>query len=240
MSTSLLLTSKLHEQLRGEFTRRIVGGEWSPGSMIPNEGELARQYNLSTGTVRKALDWLVNAQLIVRQQGRGTYVLDPRSHDVMRRRQRLYDDRTGQPILDAVASSQLSGGPANALEIDRLQLSPDHCVYRIEQLRCRDGAKIAWERHVLPVELFPGLEERKHEIGIFAEFAFANGVVVGPGRESISCVEVPEPVASTLGVAVGACVLRFERVLNTIDGVPAAWRQAWYVPRGLVYEAELR
>ena len=66
----------LYVQLREALTRRIATGEWPPGEAIPNEIAIGREFGLSAGTVRKALDWMEQARLVSRQQGRGTFVID--------------------------------------------------------------------------------------------------------------------------------------------------------------------
>jgi GntR family transcriptional regulator len=64
----------LYAQVKTLMTQRIGSGQWKPGDMIPNEFQLAAEFNVSQGTVRKALIALEADKLIVRRQGRGTYV----------------------------------------------------------------------------------------------------------------------------------------------------------------------
>lgn len=68
------VTTKLHEQVQAEFTRRIATGRWRPRMPIPNEIALAREVGVSIGTIRKALDDLEAAGIVTRTQGRGTFV----------------------------------------------------------------------------------------------------------------------------------------------------------------------
>ena len=64
----------LYAQVKALLVKRIGSGAWKPGEMLPSEFELAAEYNVSQGTVRKALTALETDRLIVRRQGRGTYV----------------------------------------------------------------------------------------------------------------------------------------------------------------------
>ncbi|WP_443743790.1 GntR family transcriptional regulator [Sutterella sp.] len=66
----------LYEGVKDEIARRIRQDVWSAGTMIPNEIELARLFQVSQGTVRRALHELVEAGLLVRRQGKGTFVND--------------------------------------------------------------------------------------------------------------------------------------------------------------------
>lgn len=66
----------LYEGVKDEITRRIHQGMWGAGTMIPNEIELAKLFQVSQGTVRRALHELVEAGLLIRRQGKGTFVND--------------------------------------------------------------------------------------------------------------------------------------------------------------------
>src|SRR5688572_406737 len=79
-STSIALlagsasSAPLYEEVRQRMTRALAAGEWKHGDLIPSEIELARQFGVSKGTVRRALDDLVAEKILVRRQGRGTFV----------------------------------------------------------------------------------------------------------------------------------------------------------------------
>src|SRR5688572_14239936 len=64
----------LYLQVKDVLVERLAAGEWSPGGAIPSELELAAQYGVSHGTVRKAIDALADDNLVVRRQGKGTFV----------------------------------------------------------------------------------------------------------------------------------------------------------------------
>ena len=67
----------LYQRLREEMLAKISSGEWTPGAPIPTEAELTRHYGVAIGTVRKAVDTLVNEGLLLRSQGRGTFLRRP-------------------------------------------------------------------------------------------------------------------------------------------------------------------
>src|SRR6201990_2642840 len=66
--------SPLYQQIKGLITRSLQSGEWKPGEAIPSEVELAARFKVSQGTVRKAIDAMADENLVVRRQGKGTYV----------------------------------------------------------------------------------------------------------------------------------------------------------------------
>src|SRR5262245_19416931 len=84
-----LAREPLYLQVCELLTRRIADGAWKPNTTLPNEMELAREMGVSTGTVRKALEKLEADRLVVRRQGRDTFVLDQAAPEVACRFDRL-------------------------------------------------------------------------------------------------------------------------------------------------------
>jgi len=66
--------SPLYQQIKAMILASLQSSEWLPGSLIPSEMELAARYLVSQGTVRKAIDELAAENLLVRRQGKGTFV----------------------------------------------------------------------------------------------------------------------------------------------------------------------
>src|SRR5579859_2251574 len=66
--------SPLYQQIKGLITQALQSGEWKPGEIIPSEVDLAARFKVSQGTVRKAIDELSAENLVVRRQGKGTFV----------------------------------------------------------------------------------------------------------------------------------------------------------------------
>src|SRR5271154_3085862 len=64
----------LYEQIKILLTQSLVAGEWKPGEAIPPEHELASRFRVSQGTVRKAIDELAGENILLRRQGKGTFV----------------------------------------------------------------------------------------------------------------------------------------------------------------------
>ena len=85
MSSGRFSNRPLYLQLRDALAERIAGGQWKPGSAIPNESDLAREFGVSTGTMRKALDLMETERLLTRRQGRGTFVNDHASDELSAR-----------------------------------------------------------------------------------------------------------------------------------------------------------
>src|SRR3954464_5405598 len=64
----------LYRVVKRALLQAIEGGTWAPGSTLPSETELALAFGVSIGTLRKAVDELSAEHILVRRQGRGTFV----------------------------------------------------------------------------------------------------------------------------------------------------------------------
>ena len=88
--------SPLYQQIKLLITRSLQEGEWKPGEAIPAETDLAARYRVSQGTVRKAIDELATENLVVRRQGKGTFVATHAEEQIQYRFLRLAPD-DGKP-----------------------------------------------------------------------------------------------------------------------------------------------
>ena len=66
--------SPLYSQIKALILQSLQAGEWKPSEAIPSEMDLASRYRVSQGTVRKAIDELAASNLVIRRQGKGTFV----------------------------------------------------------------------------------------------------------------------------------------------------------------------
>ncbi|HWJ95219.1 MAG TPA: GntR family transcriptional regulator, partial [Telluria sp.] len=97
--------SPLYQQIKALITQSLQSGEWKPGELMPSEVELAARFKVSQGTVRKAIDELAAENLVVRRQGKGTFVATHAEQHVQYRFLKLVPD-TGD--LDSEGPAQRS------------------------------------------------------------------------------------------------------------------------------------
>src|SRR5574343_201714 len=103
--------SPLYRQIKDFLIRSLEQGEWGPGDAIPSEGDLASRFNVSQGTVRKAIDEMAAENLLVRRQGKGTFVAthsDPRSFYRVLRLALLVADLFNSLTLEALRGGERS------------------------------------------------------------------------------------------------------------------------------------
>ena len=137
-------TRPLYARVRELLIERIRSGAWRPGQLIPNEFEIAAQFGVSQGTARKAIDSLATDQLLLRRQGRGTFVVEHTPANVLFRFFSIYTDE-GEQILPAGEDGKPQSGQADPEEARALGLGAGDPVIRIERVRRRDDTPFVVE-----------------------------------------------------------------------------------------------
>ena len=213
--------------IRGELLKRIIEEKLRRGDPLPAEGQIAKHYGVSLGTVRKAVDELVTLNVVARVQGRGLFVATHRSA-------RFMFDLVGEndshelPLFEDV----LSARPRNSddLEGKWLALGSKEKVFRIERTRRFSDGELMLERLVLPVRIFPDFPRRlgRHRPTLIYEFYEQEfGVGIMNYEERVRAVLANEQQAEVIGCDVGGAVLEVERVSFGYDGTPVEFRISW-------------
>jgi GntR family transcriptional regulator len=225
IKSSKFETRPLYLQVRDMLLGRITTGNWKPGTLIPNEVDLAREFGLSVGTVRKALDQLQAERLLTRRQGRGTFVNDLSSAEHSSRFSNLYSDR-GERIAMSAKTLSASVAPASEAQLRALELSKNSSVINLVRLRSSPGGVRMYEECALPAALFRGLVDDGDIPDEIAAIAQRYGQIVGSAEESVSVTAANEDAAAKLSVAVGSPLMVLDRRAFAVDGIPVEWRQA--------------
>src|SRR5215212_7020340 len=144
----------LYRQVRDVLVKRIADGMWQAGQALPSEPEIAADLGVSQGTVRKALDAMTAENLVVRRQGRGTYVAKHDDARILFQFFKLVPDSGERSFPDSRVLDARKHVDVNAAEI--LGLKAREFVVRIDRVRLiRDEACVTEQIH-LPAALFPG------------------------------------------------------------------------------------
>ena len=223
MASHELSARPLYLQLRDSLAMRIAKGEWKPGAAIANENDLAREFGVSPGTMRKALDLMEGERLVTRRQGRGTFVNDQASHDLAIRFSNIRA-ANGDRIVGHAETAEVTEGTANKLECERLRLRMDDPVYRVRCVRMHEERPFMVEEATMPAALFPRLAESNggsHHIVVLAQ---QHGMLLGKAEERISINAASPAVAEALQVSVDSPIMVLDRVVLTLDGRPIEWR----------------
>ena len=218
----------LYLQIKDLLVRSLDAREWHPGEAIPSEPVLAARFGVSQGTVRKAIDALAADNLVVRRQGKGTFVAThtEEAHSTFRflhiRRDDGVDEYPASRIVD------VRRGKAGE-EVSRLLgLAPGDGVVVVRRLLDWDGAPAVLDEITLPAALFRGLTRAKleaYEGSMYGFFETAFGVRMIAAHERLKAVAAPAEAAALLGVAPGTPLLEVDRVAFTYGGRPVEFRR---------------
>ena len=233
--------SPLYQQIKGLITQSLESGEWKPGEIIPSEVELAVRYKVSQGTVRKAIDELAADNLLVRRQGKGTFVATHNEDRVQFRFLRLLpEDGDVHPHVSRLLECRRLRAPAEiARQLDLKPADPVVCIKRLLQF---DGETTVFDEIWLPGAVFRGLTAERladYKGPLYAMFEAEFGTRMIRASEKIRAVGADDAVAELLGVAIGSPLLSVERVSYTYGDRPVEVRRGWYVTNGYYYQNDL-
>lgn len=233
--------SPLYRQIKDLMIRALGAGEWSPGAAIPSESELAVRFGVSQGTVRKAIDEMAAENMLVRRQGKGTFVASHNDPRAFYRFLRLTPD---DGVVRQARSEPLSCRNATATDtVARvLQIDVGDPVIVLERLLRFDGDPVVLDEIFLPADIFGGLnlEMLKHsDRSLYSVFESQFGVRMIRAEERLRAVAADGLAAESLGVAEGCPLLLVERVTYTYGDRPVEWRRGRYATEQYHYFNEL-
>lgn len=210
-------------RLRDRLTQRIAAGEWHADQALPSENQLAQEGGLSVGTVRKALQMLVDEGLLERRQGAGTYLRKPAFDAALFRFFLLSGDDTAIPVSRILSRQRRTASDAIAAILGTRD------AFRVERLRINHGEVLLAEEIWLAAARFPGfdtLDEAAFGPLLYPLYLERWGVLVVAAADEVSFRPAPEIIATHLGVAPGAPLAVVERSVTGADGAVIEWRRA--------------
>jgi GntR family transcriptional regulator len=216
----------LYAQVRASLIESISSGRWKPGEAIPSETQLAGAFGVAIGTLRRAVDSLVADQILVRRQGKGTYVVQ---HDAPRQMFHFFHiaGRNGAREHPEVRTVSFRRDRADAEAAEVLGIAPHEKVIRIRNLLSLQARPVIVDDITLPAELFPGLTERAFTgrgNTIYQLYQARYGINVLRTDERLRAVVAPAEVAALLELPAGAPLLEIRRVAFTFRDRPVELR----------------
>jgi GntR family transcriptional regulator len=233
--------SPLYQQIKALITQSLQNGEWKPGEMIPSEVELAVRFKVSQGTVRKAIDEMAAENLVLRRQGKGTFVATHHEARAHFRFLRLMPDE-GVPHYpdNRILDVKRLRAPAEVARL--LDLKAGDAVIFIKRVQSFDAVPTIVEELWLSGLLFKGLTaERLNEYKgpMYGLFETEFGTRMIRASEQIRAVAADAEVAELLQIAAGTPLLASERVSYTYGDKPVEMRRGLYLTAQHHYQNEL-
>ncbi len=222
-----LAADPLYLKVQRALARALAEGQFLPGDALPGEKTLALEHGVSIGTLRAAVDGLVAEGMLIRQQGKGTFVAE---HD--RDRLRFYffhivehdAEKEGYPDVGLVQFGQMK---ADAAVATKLGLARGATVFHIQNRVRLLGEVVAVDDIWVCAIKFSGLTEgrvRNRSSTLYQLYQSEFGLTVVRSSERLRAVGCVAAHARLLGVSVGAPALEIRRQAVAYDGTPVEWR----------------
>ena len=233
--------SPLYRQIKSLIVQALESGEWRPGQAIPSEQDLALRFGVSQGTVRKAIDELAADNLLLRRQGKGTFVAshhDPRAHV---RFLRLVS-ADGSAALPQSIPLECWRAKAGQEASRNLAVEPGSPIIIVRRLLKLDAKPAVVDEIYLPGELFGTLTLellQDWQGSLYSLFESRFCVRMVRAREKLRAVAADRNAAELLKVAEGSPLLSVERIAYSYGERPVEWRRGLYATADHVYLNEL-
>lgn len=233
--------SPLYRQIKDLMLQALEAGEWRPGQVIPSEQELAARFNVSQGTVRKAVDEMASENLLVRKQGKGTFVAshhDPRAFFRFLRLVPLSGDITSPSSMPLDCWRAKAGQEASRM----LDIKVGDQIIIVRRLLKFSGHPVVVDEIYLPGEIFHALTLEMLQTwtgSLYSLFESRFGLRMIRAQERIRAVAADRSVSEVLDVPEGHPLLSVERVTYTYGEKPVEWRRGLYLTDEHYYLNEL-
>ena len=232
----------LYLQIKALLEKSLEEREWRPGESIPSEIELASRYRVSQGTVRKAIDALAADNLVVRRQGKGTFVATHTEERTSLPRFLRIRPNEGGVVAPVSRLLDVRRAKAAADVARLLGIKPGDPVLVLKRVLDYAGEPVVLDEITLPAALFRGLTKARYDAyrgSMYGFFESQFGVRMLKAQERIRAVAADPDAAEILGTKVGAPLLAVDRVTLTYGERPVEVRRGLCATHAYHYLNEL-
>ncbi len=216
----------LYDQIKVLLTQRLISGEWRPGDMIPSEIDLAGRYKVSQGTVRKAIDSLAGENILIRRQGKGTFVATHNEDGIKLRFLRLTAANGQKEALQNELIGCIKSKADNRMA-KILEIKAGAALIEIKRLLTFSGRPLIYDHVIVPAAPFKGLNGARVEENqgsLYSMYETEYGIRMIRAEERLTAVAANKDVAEALSLKQGTPLLSIERVSYTYGDKPMEWR----------------
>ncbi|MCG9554330.1 GntR family transcriptional regulator [Vibrio sp. Isolate31] len=229
----------LYSQVKQLFIQRLIDKSWKPGMHLPSEQQLAKELNVSQGTVRKALDEMSTEKLVIRKQGRGTFIAEHTDEKTLFHFFKLVDQNGNRqaPNSEVISSTKRV---ATKLEAEKLNLTKNEKVIEILRGRLLEGHPAILEYIVLPSSIFTReIEKDTLPNNLYSYYQREFFQSVTKANENLSAIAAQEATAKYLNIQTGSPILKIERLAMALDNTPIELRISYCLTENYSYFNEL-
>lgn len=215
------LFAQITQKLRESLQRDSKSGLLKPGDFFATEKAICEQFGVSIITAKRVLDDLEAEGILVRHQGRGTFLAPSRVSQVLDHFYRFATNMEQQGFQPTWKNLKVGVVPSEAKIAKPLNLKPAERVIRLERLRLLNEEPYFWQTSYLPEKLFPGLEREDHDrVALYDILAQKYHVQPVHCRDTFEPTLVHRRDAKLLQVPVRSAGMLLERIAYDAEGTP--------------------
>jgi GntR family transcriptional regulator len=216
-------------QLKEIIREKVSTGQWLPGSLIPSERELCEQYGISRMTARQSITELVNEGYLYREQGKGTFVAQPKITQQLVTLTGFTQDMQARAQRPSTKVLEKEMAPVDATTAVKLRVKPGQLLFRVKRLRLADGAPLAIETCLIS---FMGceklLDEDMENQSLYNLLETKYGMPPVEAEQELEAGLAREDEARLLQIPTGGPVLLIRRITYTERGQPLEFAKSVY------------
>jgi GntR family transcriptional regulator len=219
----------LYFQLKEQIKQKIKEGRYKEGDLIPSEREFSDRYDLSSTTIRRALNDLVQENYLERKAGKGTFV---RMKKVQRDLRKVLGFTQNMLQMGLTPSTQVIGKkiqPASDFVVQSLGLPKDAMIARLERLRLADGEPMMFETRYIRMDLFPGILNQDLSGSLWQVFERVYHHKPVRHAQRVKIARIGADTAALLGIRKGAHAFLIKGVTYANGGdLPLECEESFY------------
>ena len=223
-----MANSSLYYKIFEYYKKMILTNQMQSGQKMPTEQEVCEIFNVSRITARHAFELLANQGLIVKAQGKGTFISEKKADMQLNVLQgfSLEMASIGKEPSTIFLNIQLTV-PSRKIA-SKLDLSESSKIYILERIRCADGVKMAYEKVHLPFYLIPDLEKHDLTKSLYAILSSKYQIEPYKASQTIEATLAYQKQAEMLEVKVNSPLLAVERLTYNKNNRPYEFTESLY------------
>lgn len=209
----------LYYQLISIIKRNISAGLLSSGDVLPSESVLCKNYNISRSTVRQAIGALADEGLVIKIQGHGTFVAEPK---MRRRNENVYSFTNEIAAMGLKPSSTLIDFEAIPATLDLHKIftlpAADSLVYRFTRIRRVNDEPLMLETSFYPKHIYPQLTRELVEENSIYSLLHGVGIIPSTAIDTYEAVKISHDEATLLKCKSGSAGFFHQRKTKSESG----------------------
>lgn len=223
------MASPVYIQIHNQIKQDVENGKWQVGQRIPAERELAELFKVSRMTLRQAIQTLVDDGILERHVGSGTFVANRKVQEKMSGVTSFTELMMAAGKTPSSKTISYHITTPSQSEIERLQLSKDTKVLRMERVRYGSGIPICFEVTAVPADLIADFSKEEVTSSFYKTLEEKAGLNPGRAIQTVSAMSASEKIAEYLNVRRGEALLRLRQISYLQNGRPFEYTHTQYV-----------